>query len=378
MKRIILYLLFLTFEFSFSQKVLDKFELVGTKEIISNKLNTSIYTIYNNKYYYITDSSKTKIIKSIENEFIAKLIFPDNIKIYDSECFALNENYLVVTDWDKIHIFINNNFNFIYKYSFDINYPIESVKIVKKLIYLQGAIIGSNIDLDSHIVAVKIDIEKNDINVLKLKDPEGFGFSFFTPKNIIDFQDTLIYVSNFTKYTIDIYNWEGKFINSFGRTPNKWINSDIEIPKYPKGSNKPGKFINEITPFFKKQSIINKMYFIDTNQIIVGWLLPDTDSTTYNYVFDIWKNNSASKWELVSQDLGDFNSENKSELNYNSFSLGIYFNVVNNYLFTFNVGNKDLFIKSMGSSYNDYKKKLDEFIIDHPLQYILGVYKIKQ
>lgn len=363
----------------FSENIHDSFDFKQSHQIISNRLNIGIYTIYKDNCYYILDSGKTKIVKSFESDLNVKLNFPDSLNIYNSEQFAVNENYLVVTDWEKVHIFLNKNFNFTYKYSLKFGYPIESIKIDKKLIYLQGAQIGNNINLDSHTVAIKIDIDKNDLNLLKLKNPEEFGFSFFVPKNIIDFKDTLIYVSNFTKYKIDVFNWEGKQVNCIERLPEKWLNSKIEIPRFPKGSNKPGKYIFEIMPYLGKQSIINKIYFVDSNQILVGWTLPNNNDTTlYDYMFDIWKLNKDNKWEISAKDLYDVTFDNSSILSKKSFSLNENFNIVNNYLFTFNVGNNELFLKTIGESYKDYKYKLDNFIIENPLQYILGVYKIKQ
>ena len=125
--------------------------------------------------------------------------------------------------------------------------------------------------------------------------------------------------------------------------------------------------------------IINKIYFVDTNRILVGWTLPNNNDTTlHDYIFDVWKLNKENKWEISSKDLKDVTFDNTSILNNKSFSLGVYFNVVNNYLLTYNIGNNDLFLKSRGENYKDYKYKLDNFIIDNPLQYILGVYKIKQ
>jgi len=163
----------------------------------------------------------------------------------------------------------------------------------------------------------------DDKKFINLKIPDGYYWSFYQPKNLLDYNNGKFLATDVTKYSIYIYDFNGILETTISRDIPHWSSITKEIIELPNSTH---HIIQELQEKDTTRSLIHKVHFIDSNTIFVCYShrydhYPQKE--IYHLFFDLWYKNSETKeWELIFADI-----DNK-ELKENEYlSANYYINI---------------------------------------------------
>jgi hypothetical protein len=369
----ILFFLLATNSICFAQlnSIVDFVYLLET----DNNIGSNGVYIYNDSVYSIVENDDFFVVRNMKSGSNQKFIIPDSIPFRTPENFCICNDILCYYDWDAVHCFTFPEGE--YLISVDYDACPRGMKGIENKIYLYGVTYCGVIDNYNQSAVTTIDFTEKTIETKFFPNPSASGFSFFQPSNVMDVDENQVYLADYDKYRILIYDHNGKLLDSIKRDPAEWVMNTGIIPKYPLGSNEPVKYIKSIIPYAEKISHMNNIKLVGKDKLFVHWSIPTGDRYDPIMRFDLWEK-KGDEWILSVSDIKDASDNSNTKLT--QFSLQISFDcrVVNNYLLILSSGaTKKLFEKYQGKTYGEFQEACDEYFLDHDLKSLIGVYKFK-
>lgn len=172
---------------------------------------------------------------------------------------------------------------------------------------------------DHFTFAAMIDLESGTIrSILPLPDPEGFQFTSFVPRRIMEFTRDEILVADIPRYRINVYDHAGKPVALLERRIDDWERTFdtgyrsyvIPIGKVPFGAK---GMLDSLRPYVFTRYMIRLIDLVDDSTLMVAWQSPGKHESgelkgVWKVYYDIWRA-SAGKWSLVAHDLPDFSPQ---------------------------------------------------------------------
>jgi hypothetical protein len=347
---------------------------------VMGSITYSRYLFYDDKQnlYLADEQSKNIQLQNISKNISYNLILPDTV-LYKGFCtFLIDKDTLFYTDWRYLHSFKILNDTAIHLFSTLISNPSYNLKKIEDKVFIFSVLYSSVSIETGHITNVEIiNIRNKNHKRLTFPAPSAAGFSFFVPNKVIDVDTNYIFLSDYDKYRIILYDYDSNPVDSILCNPSEWIYYKGEIPKYPEKYYYPKNFISKIQPFADTTSLIRSINKIGDNSLLVCWSIPKGYDFQFVYKYDLWTKTS-DRWKLVFQGLDDFPYKENSILDSNSFTFQNDFRVNGEYIIIPNKGSTvDLFKNSYGKNITEYKEKCELFFIDNDLQTLIGVFKLK-
>ena len=253
---------------------------------------------YNNCIYYnysvpksITDSSVItyfKIGTDIEKYTLVVPTFGHTHLFYDN--FIMNDNFIIITDLNNCFIFKKDD-------------KISSlIKIIntKRIISREGIFLKTNklyLLSDSYtcdsiaVYAIDLNSFKCDSFLLPLQNSKEY--LMLSPRKPFDVNGKYLAISELNDYSIKFYDLNNfKLLFEINKTINTWNKVNNPYPDSLWVRN-PAVFFNFIKPKINNLSLIQKIYLLNNNELLVIWIdNPNSKTVMTNY--DIWDISSSS------------------------------------------------------------------------------------
>ncbi len=216
---------------------------------------------YFNYLFKLNEITKEYTIIKIENnnkEFIVD--------------FDANNEYLVVLNWKEalIYKFEKNTYIFNDKYCCS-SYRNVSIK-ENFLILCECKITSFTMNKKNHTQILKYDIKKKEIISDEwLPNPEGFQFTFFGPRNLIEANSNYTLVADAINYKIKAYNSKNEVTDEISRKDVDWKTHPTtdSILKSIYITNTEIKYeIDKLRPLTGLISLIHRMSFINDSTFV--------------------------------------------------------------------------------------------------------------
>jgi len=324
----------------------------------------------NGKYiYYLMkyDCEKKETIYKIENL--------DKQYVHN---FDANEEYFVIINWKEAIIYKWNkdNYNFINKLNLHIGFRNFFMKN-NLFVFYDCTINSKSMYEDTQTYLLKYDLKSKEIILNEtLPNPEGFQFTFFWPRNLIEANEKFTLVADANNYKIKVYNPKNEVTDEITRKDIDWKThptTDSILKTIDITSNRPKESIDNLRPLTGLISLIHRMSFINDSTFVLLWSKPRAVAYYYFY-FDIWGFRDG-KWKLLKSDLQqDLDENTKFSFNkifmYNSYTISnSKLIIVTNYPFDL----EEEKYKSM--TFAELKKQTDEYYKKNDLSFTIIVYE---
>ncbi len=373
----------------YSESLLENFKYEHSIRLdIPDITKFDLITKYNNGNIYI-------FIKQIEkdekgNYFNYLFKFDEKTKDYkifkienNRKCYTnnidVNDRYFTLLSWDSTLIYKWKDDNYYYEDNFIFKGWFDNIVIDNDFIILYDCGIASstmNEDTQTHLIKYDLKKEKNVIDEL-LPNPEGFQFTFFGPRNLIEANSNFTLVADANNYKIKVYNSKNEVTDEIARNDVDWkthpttdsILKSIDI------TNTEIKYeIDKLRPFTGLISLIHRMSFINDSTFVLLWSKPKAVADYFLY-FDIWGFRNG-KWNLLKSDLQQDLEEN-AQFSFDKLPI---------YNITYSISNSKLFVitnypfdleeenyKTM--TFAELKKQTDEYYKKNDLSFTIIVYE---
>jgi hypothetical protein len=304
---------------NFEQQILlsPEFDKRQTNIKYSDELYAISNIIIENKYYLLQKNNELYRLY-IPEEILPKRSYLLDFCIFDNEIYLLDAEMIVYKFTTSGNSYNYTNYYLlpdIFTYIYVDNNSITC---------LNDMIAGSNKNDSSQTYVYKIEKKTGNDSFKYFKNPIGMAFTLLKPRKLIDYNDGITIVSDALNYRILFYDNEYKLIDSIKREPENWLKTtNIKLKQNVKQS------FNELIESYKKHSLVEKVYFIDSQQILVSWTSPDNEKLiTY---FDLWEKKD-KKWTLKFKDLTSIVNDTNHKFSPNNTSITGSFTISNNKL----------------------------------------------
>jgi hypothetical protein len=250
-------------------------------------------TYGNSLYYYNGDifasRQNSKGFKLINLSKNSHLLFelPDTLDYWDTFTFAISNDTIFNFDWNLFHAYDMNKKKHLF--STMTSGCGRNIKVIGSKVMNYGVGFCGRMDHRDQSTIDLIDLDKKNQLFLKFPNPSAEGFAFFQPSNVMEVDTDYVYLADYDKYNIVIYDYDGNLIDTIKRVPNEWISTDKEIPEYPLGSYQPTVFINKIRPYTAITSLIQNISLIGDDRLFVAWSIPNGEEFGYIMRYDLWE-----------------------------------------------------------------------------------------
>lgn len=363
-----------------SQEILKNWEFVS-KYKYDQRFNTykNNYKVFNNDLIQIGNLDNGLVIKSKDEELNLSKLFP-HIDIKSFVAFDIDENFIVVKDFDFIYIFehtLLDNIKFLN--SIPSNLYLTNLKIWNNKVYLYDVHFSEdNCEQPSQTLFLELDLSTYQIRNIPFDNIQGIDLANFDPRKLIDFNKGIISVSDLTAYNINFYNaTTGLLVDSITMENDFWKPNQELSSYYDCGPNM-ASYLYSMQYIFNKISAIWRSEFINDSLFMVTYTFPilKDGKESLKYKYDIYKKIN-EKWTIHRTDLDDYS---KSENDYFApQTINIYhtYRIIEGNLCKIVAYPKSLIKFDGSTTIQKFEKELEEFYYDNDLEYTLLVYKIK-
>jgi len=249
------------------------------------------------------DSEKKETIYKIENL--------DKQYVHN---FDANEEYFVILNWKGVLIYKWENDNYYSNDKFEYVGSFYNIVINNDFIILYDCVItSSSMRNKTQTNILKYDLQKKEIVLEQmLPNPEGFQFTFFEPRNLIEANEKFTLVADANNYKIKVYNPKNDAIDEITRNDVDWKThptTDSILKTIYITSNRPKESIDNLRPLTGLISLTHRMSFINDSTFVLLWSKPWETPFYYFFYFDIWGFRDG-KWKLLKKDLRQVLDEN--------------------------------------------------------------------
>lgn len=158
--------------------------------------------------------------------------------------------------------------------------------------------------------------DENTIDSMFLSDSEGFHFTAFQPRHVVDFGVRGLILSDITRYRVRIVDFAGRAVDSLTRTDGQWaLPLDTSYRKFirPVG---PIMFrakanLDSLRPYLARMPMVRHALWLGADSILVAWQAVGPHESGVlagqpRLLFDLWRH-ERGRWVLVARDAEDFN-----------------------------------------------------------------------
>jgi len=296
--------------FSFKLNIAD----INQNDLIIKYKNDNLYIFVKpieqdkegNYFNYLIKYNNTKkesIVLKIENK-----------GKYQAYNIDINEKYFALLCWKRVLIYKWENNNYHYNDEFKYDGSFDNIVLDKNFIFLYDCCIASStMDEDTQTHLIKYDLEKEKIVFDEwLPNPDGFQFTFFGPRNLIEANEKFTLVADANNYKIKVYNPKNDAIDEITRNDVDWKThptTDSILKTIYITSNRPKESIDNLRPLTGLISLTHRMSFINDSTFVLLWSKPWETPFYYFFYFDIWGFRDG-KWKLLKKDLRQVLDEN--------------------------------------------------------------------
>ena len=378
MKILIFLILSIMLNINCYPNILKSFDFQCVKDINESVLYGRYFYYTENNLYYAKKGTDYIKIKNLSTGKEYSLILPNYIKFNGIYTFCISNDSIFYNDWQQFHCFKIINDTCIYQFSTALFTAYTHMKKINDKIYLFDVAYTSDNIISGHATNVEvINLSKKNQSRTYFPNPSAAGFSFFSPQKVMEIDKDGVYISDFDKYRIMLYDFDSNPIDSIIYKPKEWLETNKEIPKYPNNFFKPTVYIKKIQPFLKKISIIHSIDRIGKNDLLICWSIPKGGDFNNDYRYDIWTKTNGD-WFLKESNKKEFTNDKNLIIDNYSISFNNRCRIVGDYLIVIQIGSSvELFKKFSGLNSKDYFKQCEKYFINNNLKTLIGVYKIK-
>lgn len=385
-KTIFLFILFFSVNLH-SENFLENFKYdFSVKLDIPDITERDLLFKYNNGNLYVLIQPLTQDEKGNYVYFLMKYDKEKKETVYKIENqdkryannFDANDEYFVIMNWKEVIIYKWKDVNYYYNDKFEYAGSYYNIVINNDLIILYDCVVTSSSKRNkTQTNILKYDLQKREIILDEmLSNPEGFQFTFFQPRNLIEANANFTLVADANNYKIKVYNPKNEVIDEIKR-------EDVDWKTHPT-TDSVLKLIDIINPYKKVEfdklrpltgliSLIHRMSFINDSTFVLLWSKPKAVADYYFY-FDIWGFRDG-KWKLLKSDLQQTFDENaqfsfNKIFMYNSYTISnSKLILVTNYPFDLEED------KYKDMTFAELKKQTDEYYKKNDLSFTIIVYE---
>ncbi|MCX6154113.1 MAG: hypothetical protein NT007_08135 [Candidatus Kapabacteria bacterium] len=211
--------------------------------------------------------------------------------------FLITDSAIYLLELHSILIFKKNKSNkFICSKIINENYRIENISLFGTNLFV-NCITFQKQDINKDIKILKINIIDFSIDSLFLLTPPGIEYTLINRRNIVDFNSKFIAVASPTNYFIRFYNCSsGRLVDSITMNDKNWVYEKKKFPDSIWRINNT-KFLKHGMEEFQEISQINKIYFIDSANLLVIRQEKNVKNKP-KVTYDLW-NQKNNLWYLV-------------------------------------------------------------------------------
>ena len=314
------------------------------------------------------DSEKKETIYKIENL--------DKQYVHN---FDANEEYFVILNWKGVLIYKWENDNYYSNDKFEYVGSFYNIVINNDFIILYDCVItSSSMRNKTQTNILKYDLQKKEIVLEQmLPNPEGFQFTFFEPRNLIEANEKFTLVADANNYKIKVYNPKNEAIDEITRNDVDWIThptTDSILKTIDITNNRPKNSIDNLRPLTGLISLIHRMSFINDSTFVLLWSKPWEKPFYYFFYFDIWGFRDG-KWKLLKKDLRQVLDEN-ALFTFDKMEIANSYTIRNSKLILVTNYPSDLEEEKYKSmTFAELKKQTDEYYKKNDLSFTIIVYE---
>lgn len=205
--------------------------------------------------------------------------------------------------------------------------------------------------------------------------PNDVQMTLFGPRKLIAISNNEIVISDVTKYSFNIFDLNGNFLNNIQRSDNSWIPIEGELTENYCTPNLMSILMKD-EHFIDECSQIWLCNFLNDTTLLITWETPvkkNEKEVTYNFYHDVWVKKE-NNWDYE-ETISELSNNEPKILNGNSIQLKWDYKFSNGYLYIIKPYPLELVKKYFGKSFKEFENEMNEFYIDNELQYTCFIYK---
>ena len=263
--------------------------------------------IYKNNLFYIYDQSEIKN-DSCQLSLIEVSEYSNPIKTHkyklpifnkhpEFKDFYINDSLLILMEYNFVYFLKkDNNTDYVLFKILCSKYGNSDLKVINNDLLI-NCFTPKQVNNNDDILIKRINLKDFSADSFNLNSPKGIEFMLFGPRKIVDFNDKFVALANPNDYHISIYDLKSrKELFNISREISNWQYCENPLPDSV-WRKQPQKFFKKVFIKYNDLSLIQKIYFIDSNRLLVIWN-NKVDSLTAHINYDLWEFKS-SKWELI-------------------------------------------------------------------------------
>lgn len=376
----ILIIFFISYSGLSSQKLLDNWELTSVFEYDKKfDLLENNYKVFSGELFQIGKFSNGVKLKSQKSEYnLSNLMKKDTIEWFVS--FDINENYIVVNDFNNVYIFEHDNKkNLRFVKSIELKLYLTNIYISKGKVYLfDSQFSDDNCKYESQTIFIELDLKSYELRYIPFENIEGIDLVNHGPRKMIDINNGIISISSLTDYVVKFYDLKsGLVLDSIIKISPNWISGSEDIPKYP-CDNYLSTHLSKTRHYLSEISQIWRSEFINDSLFMISWSYPSliNGQEWFRVKYDIYKKKN-NEWVLSKNELMDYQDNLNDILSSKTIRLYHSFRIIDGSLFKVVAYPKQFLKFENKITIEDFNKKIEEYYFENDLEYTCLVYKFK-
>jgi hypothetical protein len=315
------------------------------------------YCFVEDDLYYLSDNPDSNCVVTLNclsdtNKSDISLTIPSNLLQY--KC---NKNSIKITSSDGliavgirnlILLYNRNQDNFELLNLFDVASIFDTKLTLSfdRIKLIAGKIIGFKDNYHAKyrtgtvFSCFEIDIKDSNNNQIRtFNEPEGFYWTLFQPRIIIDATANQILTTDITKYSIKIFDNKGEIKDSLLRNIPDWKAVTYPMTKF--DGKHPTSIISYLQSDTTTTSLIHKAEFVNDSLIFVTYSIADEEETEYTYheYHDLWTKKDG-RWSLKQETI-DGKELRKNKSHNITAPLNVEYEIFDGRILTFNFDYRD-------------------------------------